>query len=342
MLSSKRINARNAVKNLVSRLVYHSGLVNKIRKSNGLVILMFHKVNAIDDALPLTVSPEIFDSLVAEISKCNEVVKLDRSELEKHGKSGRLRFAISFDDGYKDNYVQAYPILRNHNVPATIYVSTDYINGKREFWYEKIIHAIKNTRHKELDLRDLVGRIVGIKTEADRIELMHSLNSELKNLTEDERSSISQEILERSGVKQTFRASEMLDWDDIREMKGGGIDIGSHTMSHPILSRESEERTHEEIACSREIIEHELGQKVTSFAYPNGTSDDFNDINVEQVENAGYTTACTTIEGVNYTGAPPFLLKRVNIFTGRCADEKGCFSPERFWMTIAANWYRSR
>ena len=342
MLPGSVKSARNAAKGLVSSLVYHSGLAGRLRKSSGLVILMFHKVNALDDSLPLTVPPEMFDALIAEIRKHNEIVMLDRDALEDAGKHRGLRFALSFDDGYKDNYDQAFPILRKHDVPATIYVSTDFINGKREFWYEKIIHAIKSTELREIDLSDLGWGIEATGTETDRLGLIYRLNNELKQKTEEERSSVAAEILERSGARQSFRASEMLSWDDIREMNNWGIDIGSHTLSHPILSREPEDRSREEVTASREIIELELGHRITSFAYPNGTRDDFNDTVVKQVEDAGYTTACTTIEGINSGSAPPHLLQRVNIFSDRCADDRGRFSPERFWMAIALAWYRSR
>lgn len=132
----------------------------------------------------------------------------------------------------------------------------------------------------------------------------------------------------------------MLSWEMIKEMEAAGISIGSHTLSHAILSRESRERVRREVSQSKEILEGRLKTSVPAFAYPNGTPADFNDTVVNEIKMAGYRHAVTTIPGINRQDADPFTLKRVNIHNDMCSNKRGRFMPSLFWTNVLSIYRR--
>jgi len=306
------------------------------RKKNGIIILMFHKVNSNYDPLPLTINENIFENIVRELKKGQKIISIDEinnnydEALEKNG----IKFVLTFDDGYKDNYTNAFPVLKKYSVPATIYLSIEHVDGKRIFWYEKLAHAILFSKSDVIDITDLGVPHLVLGGTKQRLNVLNTLNDKLKDLQDENRNIIVDSILERSGSKNTFKSSEMLDWDMIRKMSESHINFGSHTLTHPILSRESPDRISHEISLSKQIIENRLNSSVSTFAYPNGTETDFNNVVVKEVIKAGYCNACTTIEGINTNINNRFLLKRINIHNNMCMTPWSTFSKRLFWIKV--------
>jgi peptidoglycan/xylan/chitin deacetylase (PgdA/CDA1 family) len=320
-------------KRLISNAAYLSGIIRRRRSQAGLLILMFHKINDNPDTLPLTLKTNLFEKLILEIKKHHDIIPIETVRLDQKDilQSNGLKVALTFDDGYLDNYTNAFPILNKHKIPATIYLSTDHIDGKRVFWYEQISHAILMSNQSALMLDDIGYGNHRLESVFDRTNALHHLNTTLKDLKEDQRSNIASLILKRSGAENTFKSSEMLDWDIIRKMHKCGINFGSHTITHPILSKETRTRIQYEVGESKLIIERELGEPVISFAYPNGTPADFNDTVIAMVKNAGYINACTTVNGINTVDTPIHTLCRVNISNEICTKRDGSFDDRYFW-----------
>jgi peptidoglycan/xylan/chitin deacetylase (PgdA/CDA1 family) len=330
--------SRHSVKRVIAKLVNVTGILRRARSKPGVLILMFHKINNESDLLPLTLNVDLFEELILEINENFEIITVDSIGSIIPGNSDPLntkglKIALTFDDGYEDNYINAYPILKTHNIPATIYLSTDHIIGRKVFWYEQIIHALLTSEESVIDLSDLGYGSHLLDSHVRRKNSILYLNSILKILDENERSKIALNILERSGTKNTFIPSKMLDWDSIREMSKNGITFGSHTLSHPILSRETRDRVRKEVTMSKQLIENEIHKPVFSFAYPNGTSEDFNDMVIDEVKNAEYINACTTLKGINRSDTPLYSLRRLNVCNATCAKNDGAFDREYFWAT---------
>jgi len=320
-------------KRLLSSAAYLSGITHIRRSQPGVLILMFHKINDEPDTLPLTLRTKLFEQLIFDIKKYHDIISINsiKSDQSEMWQSKGLKVALTFDDGYLDNYTNAYPILKKYKIPATIYLSTDHVEGKRVFWYEQITHAIMLSKIDNLKLYDLGYGNHHIDSYQSKKHVLLFLNSVLKNLNEDDRSNIAQLILERSGAADTFKPSKMLDWNTIREMNENGINFGSHTITHPILSKETKTRIEHEIKESKIKIERELGKPISSFAYPNGTAADFNDIIVDEVKKAGYINACTTLVGINHSDTPLHMLHRINISNDMCTNNDGSLNLQYFW-----------
>jgi peptidoglycan/xylan/chitin deacetylase (PgdA/CDA1 family) len=316
-----------------------TGVVNRRLNKGGVVILMFHKIGNKDDPLALTITPFIFDRILTELNKRSDIVALE--SLFDQDKNlvvdDQVKFAITFDDGYRDNYEKAFPILKKHNVPATIYLSYGHLEGDYYFWYEKLILGLQCTDHQFIDLEDLGSEKFKLENLKDVNNTVNKLNLWLKTFTDKDRLEKLKVILSRLEVDNTEEnVSAMLSWKMIKEMKENNINFGSHTISHPILSREDEQSIEYELVESKRLLEEKTGQEIEGFAYPNGTADDYNDTVLKYVNKAAYQHACTTIEGINYKGQDPYQLLRINVEPGICVDDKGHFLPDVFWTKVAA------
>src|SRR4029450_3237368 len=176
---------------------------------------------------------------------------------------------ITLDDGYADNYLHAFPVLRQHRLPATIFLTTGFLGGGRGiFWWDEVCRW-RAAGATSVDVEGLGRR--GIRTRAQRDRFLE----DLKRLPMD---SILGKVLaasSRLGLAPDPRAREdFLTWDQVREMQKEGISFGAHTVSHCLLPRETPERRRAEIRQSRADIEKETGRPCPLFCYPNGWCDE--------------------------------------------------------------------
>lgn len=330
---------RQIVKRTTALVLNKTGFVNRRLKKGGVIILMFHKVDDKNDPLPLTVTPSTFDQILLQLNKHHDVVALE-SLFDSDGQlvvDDQVKFAITFDDGYLDNYEKAFPVLQKHQTPATIYLSYGHLEGEYFFWYEKLTLGLQHTKHTTLDLTDMGAEIFALETVEEKNAAITELNFWLKQFTDKERLEKLNEILSRLEVNGTDElVSPMLSWDMVKEMQEGNVNFGSHTLSHPILAREDNQSIEREVVDSKRLLEEKTGQIMQGFAYPNGTVDDYNDIVLEYVGKADYQHACTTTTGINYAGQDPYQLLRINIDPSMCTNEKGEFLPDMFWAKVSA------
>ncbi len=330
---------RQIAKKSISTFLNKTGAVNRRLNKGGVIILMFHKIGNEDDPLALTIAPSIFDQILTELKKRSEIVALESlfDQDQNLIVDDKVKFAITFDDGYRDNYDKAFPILEKHNVPATIYLSYGHLEGDYYFWYEKLILGLQYTDHQFIDLEDLGSEKFKLENLEDINRTVKNLNLWLKTFTDKDRLEKLKIILSRLEVDNTEEnVSPMLSWQMIKEMKKNNINFGSHTISHPILSRENEQSIEYELVESKRLLEEKTGQKIEGFAYPNGTADDYNDTVLKYVNKADYQHACTTIEGINYKGQDTYQLLRINVEPGICVDENGRFLSDVFWAKVSA------
>ncbi|MDZ7333336.1 MAG: polysaccharide deacetylase family protein [candidate division KSB1 bacterium] len=209
---------------------------------------------------------------------------------------------ITFDDGYQDNYTNAFPILKKYAVPATIFLSTDPIQNGTRLWYDAIQETILGSSQKHIDLSAFGLGEFEIITAKQKDHAIHQITDHVKKFMNGCRKEEITEYLEtRYSTNDDAGNSQwlMLNWDQIKEMARSGITFGAHTMTHPILTQISTEEAQREIQLSRKIIEENIGMKVDLFAYPNGNADDYNDKIIDLVKSEGFSAACTLIPGVN-------------------------------------------
>lgn len=270
-------------------------------------ILRYHSVSGPKDqnfrylTPSIAVSPEVFESHIAFLSSRYAIISLD--DVTAWIKGGitlqRPSVVITFDDGYRDNYLCAYPILKKYGVSATFYVVTDAIGNAQPLWTSELRDLVYRTRQTNLVLSSIGWERIDLSDERARKESIQAIGRLMRRAPKHKREEIVREMREKLSAKSDgFLDQVMMTWDELRAMKRSGMCIGSHTVSHPLLTEIPEEEAMKEIGASKAKIEEELGSPVVHFSYPNpGESAHVNEVVKTLVCQAGYSTARTSLKG---------------------------------------------
>lgn len=302
------------------KLMDATGVFEMVRRINGRrpLILTYHRFtdDGREDALPV----ETFREQLEYLTRRYRLVGL--SEIARQLEAGRTPepglAAITIDDGYADAFDLAFPLLREFNVPATLFVATDFVDGKGWLWTDLTRYLFLSSR-VEAFAAEIDGRYtrIDLNDREARLGAASRLNESLKKMVE----SLRRETIDRiaTALEVSIPAAPSseyaaVDWHQVRRMEVAGIEIGSHTVTHPILTRIDEGQLIDELVRSRRRIEDELGHPIGLFCYPNG---DYNRQVRDQVERAGYTAAVTCDMGLNPAGLDLLALKRIHTLPDR-------------------------
>jgi peptidoglycan/xylan/chitin deacetylase (PgdA/CDA1 family) len=275
-----------------------------------LSILIFHRVLAARDAL-FPEEPEVaeFEALMAHVAARFRVLPLaDAIDSLRRGTLPSRALAITFDDGYADNLSVALPVLQRHHVPATVFVATGYLDGGA-MWNDLVIAALRATARDALDLATIGLGPIALNSMVARRHAIDAVLAHLKYLPQAERESHARRTLELAEVEAP--AGLMLTRPALAALASAGIEIGAHTVTHPILARLDADKARREIVASKHDLEATLGQPVRLFAYPNGKPGrDYTTEHVQMVAAAGFTAAVSTAPGAGRRGADVHQLPR--------------------------------
>lgn len=282
------------------------------RRSRNLQILVYHRVNDDCDpffpATPVAVFRRQMEYLASCCAVCpleDAVYRMKRQDLPDNA------VAVTFDDGYRDNYLQAFPLLKEFSIPATIFLATDAIGSGKLLWHDRVFAAFRQTREPFLTAYGDCAKTYPLRTVEEKLVALVRARRFLRSLGEQERPVWIARLGEQLRVEdKTHLPGLMLTWDEVKIMQRHGVAFGSHSVSHPILPRLSAERAVEEIYTSKQLIEEQLGTPARGFAYPNGTEEDYNDQIKGIIKDAGYACAVTTVFGANEIGRDVFELRR--------------------------------
>lgn len=292
------------------------------------IILLYHRIAELpSDPQKLCVTPKNFNEHLSVIRHKFLPISLDKAS--RNLKDGRVTsggVVITFDDGYADNLYHAKPILEKHDVPATVFVVSDWINSQREFFWDDFGRIFLST----IDLPDVLEIEIGRKknvwnfTNSFRIDSakmtaassdswnVESANdpttrhtayrefcSIVRNLNASKREDIVVAIANWSGVGRDGRPNHrtLTEAELTKLCNGGLIQVGSHTKSHVRLSQLSEKDQGIEILESKNSLEELLGHSVQSFSYPYGSRADYNYTSVTLAQKAGYVCAVSNFSG---------------------------------------------
>ncbi len=218
---------------------------------------------------------------------------------------------VTFDDGYAGNYEAAWPVLRDAGIPATIFLTTGFLDGA-ELWFD-VARRTLAALHQAAPTVDTNQQQV-LRTALGAWPTTSSIDSLVRRLKylppgrrKDAMATLSQLDLELA------EPARPLSWQQVNEMLAAGIEFGAHTVTHPILSTLEPAAQENEIAQSRQRIAETTGTLPTSFAFPNGSAQDYNHHTVEILERLGFAAACSTRRGSNAPGCQPLTLKRLGI-----------------------------
>jgi peptidoglycan/xylan/chitin deacetylase (PgdA/CDA1 family) len=229
---------------------------------------------------------------------------------------------VTFDDGYADNLWNAKPILEKYDLPATVFVTSGHIGSDREFWWDELDRLLLQGGTLPERLRLSLN---GTSYEWEFGELAHagmpqhqtppyrSLHQLLRPLPEAERRPVLDELLAWAGAEPVGRSTyRALSPDELfRLAEGNLVEVGAHTVSHPVLSALPATAQLAEVQESKARLEEILGRPVISFAYPYGTRSDYTSETVAVVREAGFACACSNFSGVVRRRTDRFQLPRV-------------------------------
>jgi peptidoglycan/xylan/chitin deacetylase (PgdA/CDA1 family) len=268
-------------------LAYCLGLAGAAERNDGRArILMFH-------GTPRS-RARALERVLRYVRRHFDVVPLAQVARDAASRDVRFRrqVAITFDDGLRNNVEVAYPILRRLGMPATFFVCPALIDARRWLWNHEARQRLKRLSGSASDIESIVQQMKALP-----LDRRHAMEESIRARTPD----FAPTAVERHEF-------DLAGWDELRGLDPAVITLGSHTLTHPILTSLSPASLERELGESRRALERKLGRAVEQFAYPNGDFDDA----VLACARRHYPVAVTVEEGFVATGADPLRLARVN------------------------------
>lgn len=301
-----------------------------LSRQRSLQILIYHRVNDDVDAIFPGVPNAVFERQMEYLASTHHVLALaDAADRLAADDLPENAIVVTFDDGYRDNFTNAFPVLKKLSLPATVFLAVDAIGTDRLLWHDRVFNALREARVPQLT-EFPEQQCYPLGSAAERAAALAQVLRFMFSLGEADRECWIERLVSKLQVSnRRDQAGVMLSWDEVLAMSQGGISFGSHTVTHPIMTTLPVGRMAEEIAASKKVLEEKLGKTVTTFAYPKGGVGDFNAKTRQLLVDAGYRCAVTTVFGVNRAGQDRYELKR-----GTPWEQE----LDRFAMKLA--WYR--
>ena len=334
---------RRSARYLVADILYRSGVL-KMRESlrrtgsQRMPVCVFglHRIMK-DDNLhrshspkPIIMRESTFEQMLAHVSRRFRVLSVSDFLRQEGGDGGGGKPAclITFDDGWGDNFSNAYPWLRKFGIPALIFLVTRLIGSEDVFWGEKLASFWEDSAQTG----KLQSEFIALTGERGHKITFPQAVEYLKHMPARKREEILASLLKNSDPPPLASdVDRMMDWDQVVEMSRAGTDFGAHTETHPLLVYESDETVQRELQGCKKTIEEKVGARATAFAYPNGSWDQ----RVRGlVERAGYSCAFSTRPGWHTPGEDLLTVRRVLLHEGNVTGRDGRFSPAIFEYTL--------
>lgn len=283
------------------------------------VILMYHGVTVkpphTNDIEAKNVYITDFEEQIRLLQSSYNVISLTQLvTLLLENKIRGNEVVITFDDGYKNNYENAFPILQKYNVPAIVFLATDYIANDKWLWVDKIEWIIDKTSTLKLSI-DTLKKEYAIDSPQQKKQALATIKATLKAGHPNLSNQVIKELHDKTGLPEIppFGDFAYLSWHEIAEMSKAGIEFGAHTKSHPILSKIPIEDARDEILSSKQIIEKMINKPIEHFCYPNGKIADINDA-IKAFCQTHFLSSVSTERGyISRSSFDLFALKRVGI-----------------------------
>jgi len=284
------------------------------RKTLPFQILVYHRVIPYEDPFSMAaITQRMFNDQMKILSSYFRVISLDQLYFEiKNNEIQPGTVVVTFDDGYRDNFLYAFPILKAYKIPATIFLTTNYIESHKMLWHDKVLFAIRNSKVKKIKFNSSPNSNFDFSSDKNKHLTVFMLLEYLKKFPPKIRDKKIMYLIDFCKVNELSSDPLMLNWSEVKKMYTMGISFGSHTNNHTILSTISAHEQKEEIYRSKELIENMLNNKIIAFAYPNGKSGDYTEVSKKFLNAAGYKMALTTQWGLNTASQDLFELLRIS------------------------------
>jgi peptidoglycan/xylan/chitin deacetylase (PgdA/CDA1 family) len=302
---------------IVAAFFYYSGLLELARRrmqrrGQTLIILNYHRATGGDLRRHLLYLRRHYRML--HLEEALEELYSSHQEKSKQKRDHRTLLTLTFDDGYYDNYTHAFPLVRELQVPITIFLIPDYIESSDPFWWLEGKRLAYLTQVEKVTIEE---RVYQLERSGEREKLAQAIDSHLRHSRSvAEREAFLTDLrkaLVISSESKVDAAVKPLSWPEVHEMdQSGYISFGAHTMHHPILADLADPAEVKlEVSECRRVLEQELGHSVRTFAYPVGRLEHIGEAGLRAVREAGYSWAVTTVNGVSTSQSDPYLLQRL-------------------------------
>ena len=323
--------------------------VADLLRRNGGAIFMFHRILPDGENCytpELATSTKLFHAFLDRLSEdyqvisLEELVKFIRGEANPKG-GDRPVCAITFDDGWRDFSVHAFPALRRHQFPATVFLPVQFIGTNRRFWQDRLWYFFQELNRR----RELSAELTGVARYFPWCPLPSTGEYQFNSVRRVLMSRPSHEaeefvdLLEKTTGGFVIPAEPVfLGWDEVKTLQRQGITFGSHTLSHQRLTHTDPETARLEIHRSRLELEERLGAPVAGFSYPWGSA---TRLIRDQVKGAGYEFAVTTKEELAIGSVDPWLLPRIPISSSILLAGDGYFQFKQAKLYLASRFPRA-
>lgn len=260
-------------------------LLSWLGRWDGLLVFNYHRIGdgrgTEDDEALYSATAEGFDAQLQALATNCDVVGPDDLDLVLAGRR-RGRFAhITFDDGYRDNYTVALPLLRARGVGATFFVTTDFVDQRNAAWWDEIAWMVKRSARPVIEPNEFFGEPVRLGPGTGVLSTaIHFLLRIYKRLSPADTVRFVDFLAEATGAGHRpaeALAATWMTWDMLREAAAAGVEIGGHTVTHPVLARLSPTEQAWQVDQCRLRIEQEIGRPMRLFSYPVGGRQSFDD-----------------------------------------------------------------
>jgi peptidoglycan/xylan/chitin deacetylase (PgdA/CDA1 family) len=313
---SKRLLLANAMQKLgILRML------ESYKSRPGIFVVNHHRIG---DSSRSRFDREVFSATADELDMQLQYFKkhlhiVSGEELEElisdRKKLRRMHVAITFDDGYLDNYTTAFDVLRANQVAAAFFLIPKYVGSSYIPWWDEIAYLVRNTKKSRITLKSPAP--LTLELGEDREPAIHSVLQHYKQPNHMQGAQLMDELRAETECILPQPGRRFLNWQEAKEMKSAGMTIGSHMLSHRILRHLPPEQQHWEMEQSKKEIEANIGTRISTLAYPVGTPGAFDETTEEIARSLGYTMCFSFYGGVN----TPENLNRTNLL-------RGCTNPD--------------
>jgi peptidoglycan/xylan/chitin deacetylase (PgdA/CDA1 family) len=297
---------------LAAQLAYRTGitpLLELFPSRSSLLVLNYHRVGDANqtpyDSGTFSCTAAELDWQIGRLKGKFRIVTLEEAAGIVHGRSkpAGTSVLITFDDGYRDNYDEAFPVLQRHGVPAAFFLPTAFVGTDLLPWWDQAAYMVKRSTETCLWLNYPTAPKFEL-TGADRSAAVVSVLRFFKRTGAADPERFLEALETATGVARPGAHNErcFLNWDEAREMQAAGMSFGSHTHTHEVLAGLKYERQVEELETSREILESRLGERINALAYPIGKPETFSNDTSRALRAAGYDMAFSFYSGLNRPG----------------------------------------
>ena len=297
---------RSAPNNSVFIFLFH-GIINKNSNLNSVINYNNKHLLASD-----------FKQFLLKISKISDPVSMDEVyKITKNKKKlKRKKFAITFDDGFENNLSIASPILKNLNIPYTVYITTKFVDKNLMSWVDNIDYATDKTKKKNININEL-NKSFSLKSRGEKILFLNKVRSFVKFNKNLDPYKFSKKLCTNLGISD-FPVNNViykkLNWMQVKKLSKTNLcTIGGHSHSHKILGYLSDSELKKEVSKSCKLIKKNLGFKVVHYSYPEGFKKSFSSKVISELRKENIKCCPTALTGFNNEKSNPFLLKRIGI-----------------------------